>query len=530
MIPFLKKVEDITKVDVKYELIPPYAFAHIYYDKEKKELVYEVIEPKLDENEKKNLERIKEIIIELLEVDITTIKEEKLRSLIEGLIKKAIGILNLKLNEESLKKIYYYVYRDFVGYNEIEPLLRDPYIEDISCSGTNLPIFVVHRIFGTLKTNIVFNDINKLKNFIIKLAQRTGRFVTYAEPILEAALPDGSRVSANFSEEVSTLGPNFTIRKFTEKPFSIIELIDLGTLDEEIAAYLWMLIQYKASALIIGGVGSGKTSLLTSLGQFILPEAKIVSIEDTRELRFVHEHWVPLVTRSGFGLPLPTGQKYGEVTLFDLLKESFRMNPEYVIVGEARGREVYVMFQGMASGHACLSTFHAENVETLIKRLIAPPIELPASLIEVLDIVIAMKRAREKGEYARRISEIVEIVGSEGERIITNTVYKWDPFTDKFVKENESLKLKKISEKYGIPMEKINEEIEMRKKVIRWMRENNIRDYKDVAKIIHLYYKSRNTLLDLIEGRKKIEEVKKIEIKDVEEIVRKLGYLFVRSK
>ena len=244
----------------------------------------------------------------------------------------------------------------------------------------------------------------------------------------------------------------------------------------------------------------------------------------------MHEHWVPLVTRSGFGLPLPSGQKYGEVTLFDLLKESFRMNPEYVIVGEARGREVYVMFQAMASGHACLSTFHSENVETLIKRLIAPPIELPVSLIEALDIVIAMKRAREKGEYARRISEIVEIVGSEGEKIITNTVYKWDPFTDKFIKENESVKLKKISEKYGISMEKIKEEIEMRKKVIKWMRENNIKNYQDVAKIIHLYYKSKNTLLDLMEGRKKIEEMKRIEIKDVKEIIKKLGYLFVRSK
>jgi flagellar protein FlaI len=528
MISFLKKVEDITKVDVSYELIPPYAFAHIYYDKNSKELRYEVVEPYLSEEEKKILEKIKEVIIEFLEVDITSIKEEKMKVLVQDLIKKAINYLKIKVSKESLKKIEYYIFRDFVGYNEIEPLLRDPYIEDISCSGINLPIFVVHRIYGTLKTNIVYDNVEKLKNFIIKLAQRSGRFVTYAEPILEAALPDGSRVSANFSEEVSTKGPNFTIRKFTEKPFSVVELIELGTLNEEIAAYLWLLIEHKISALIIGGVGSGKTSLLTSLGQFILPEAKIVSIEDTRELRFVHEHWVPLVTRGGFGVPLPTGQKYGEVTLFDLLRESFRMNPDYVIVGEARGREVYVMFQGMASGHPCLSTFHAENVEAVIKRLIAPPIELPISLIEALDLIITMRRAKEKGEYARRIVEIAEIVEVKNDKVITNITYKWDSFNDSFIKENESIKLKKISEKFGVSVKKLMEEIEKRKKVIEWMRRNKITSYNDVAKIIKLYYKDRESVIKMIEGKVSIEELKKREIKDVKEVAKELGYLFVK--
>jgi len=532
MIPFLKKVEDITKVDITYELFPPYAYAHIYYDKENKELRYDVVEPELNENEKKILEKIKTVIIELLEVDVTNIKEEKIRDILENLIKEACIILGINLKEETLKKISYYIFRDFAGYNEIDPLLRDPYIEDISCSGINLPVFVVHRIYGTLKTNIIFRDIEKLKSFIIKLAQRSGRFVTYAEPILEAALPDGSRVSANYSEEVSTKGPNFTIRKFTEKPFSIVELIELGTLDEEIAAYLWLLIEYKVSALIIGGVGSGKTSLLTSLGQFIRPEAKIVSIEDTRELRFVHEHWVPLVTRSGFGLPLLTGQKYGEVSLFDLLKESFRMNPEYVIVGEARGREIYVMFQGMASGHACLSTFHAENVDAVIKRLITPPIELPPSLIEALDLIITMRRAKEKGEYARRITEIVEIVSVEKEsnKVITNVTYKWDPFTDTFKKVDESVKLKKISEKYGISLEKLKEEIENRKKVIKWLRGRKIMNYQEVAKIIKMYYKDKKSLLELIEGKKIFEEEKELKIRELKDVIKLLGYKLIEIK
>ncbi|MEM0480902.1 MAG: type II/IV secretion system ATPase subunit [Candidatus Aenigmatarchaeota archaeon] len=530
---FFEKAKSIRETDITYELIPPYAFAHIYFDKNSNELKYEVLEPILDKKEKEALEKIKELIIEFLEVDITELKKEVAIKVISELIEKAVKTLNLKLSKESLEKIKYYVFRDFVGFNEIEPLLSDPYIEDISCSGTKVPIFVVHRVYGSIKTNIVFESEERLKNFIVKLAQRSGRFVTYAEPILEATLPDGSRVSATYSEEISGRGPSFTIRKFTERPFSIIELIELNTLNEEIAAYLWLLIEHKVSALIIGGVGSGKTSLLSALGQFIRPEAKIVSIEDTRELRFVHEHWVPLVTRSGFGLPLLTGEKYGEVTLFDLLKESFRMNPDYVIVGETRGKEIYVMFQGMASGHACLSTFHAESVETLVKRLISPPIELPTGLLEALDLVIVMRRAKEKAEFARRVVEISEIssIDKNTGDVYKNIVYRWNAFEDNFVKENESVKLTKISEKYGISLERLKEELEKRKKVIEWMRKNNIKEYEKVAEIIKMYYKDKKLVDEMIEGKKEYEEARKeLLIKEAKELAELLGYRIIEVK
>jgi len=527
---FLKIPERLEDVNITYELIKPYAYAHLFYDKESKSIVYEVIEPKLNKKEEEILKKIKELILEYLEIDIENVKDrKKVSEIIEDAIKKILKILKIKIDNESFLKISYYIYRDFIGLNEIEPLMNDPYIEDISCNGVNIPIYVTHRFFGNIRTNIIFDDIEKLKKFIIKLAQRCERHVSYAEPILEGTLPDGSRVSATFSEEVSQRGPSFTIRKFKERPFSPVELIELKTGNIEVFAYLWFLIEHKISFLIIGGVGSGKTSLLSSLGVFIRPEAKIVSIEDTRELRFFHENWVPLVARSGFGIPLASGSKYGEVNLFDLLRESFRMNPDYVIVGETRGKEVYVMFQGMASGHASASTFHAEDLNSLVKRLISPPIELPTSLLEALDLVIVMRKTPEKGYSARRITEVIEIAGlDERGNAMPNIVFRWNSVTDEIEKVGESVLIQRISEKYGMNLEYAMKEIENRKKVLEWLLKNNKKSFEEVSEVIKMYYKDKNTVLKMIQGEIEFEKAREIILKIKENLVaKKLGYVFV---
>ena len=531
----IKRPRNITQTDIKYPIIEPFAYAHIYYDKNENSLIYEVIEPKLSENEKKNLKKIKDALIDLIDIDPAVIKDEKkLFEYLFPLIRRVLKELRIKLKREEFYKVMYYIYRDFVGYNEIDPLLNDPNIEDISCDGINVPIYIVHRVFGSLKTNVVFKSAERLRKLIIKLAQRSGKYVTYAEPILEASLPDGSRVSATIAEDVATRGPTFAIRKFTEKPFSPIELIELKTGNYEIFAYLWFLIEHRISALIIGGVATGKTSLLNSLGIFIPPEAKIVSIEDTRELRFVHEHWVPTLSRVGFGIPLATGGKYGEVTLFDLLRESFRQNPDYVVVGEVRGKETYVMFQGMASGHASLSTFHAGSVDALIKRLISPPIELPIILVESLDLVITMVHARERGKSARRIKEIIEIVGvdRESEEVLTNVVYKWDAFNDNYVKVNKSVKIKEICEKIGLNYKKALQEIKRREKLLRWLHKNRIKTYEEVAKYIQGYYKNARIVEKLIKSKvEKKQAAKVIELILKENpILKQLGFISLREK
>jgi len=507
----LPKFDDVTKINITYSILEPFAYVNIKWDDTQKMLIYNVVEPELSEEEKKEVERISKNLIEMVEVGFEEIKEEsKAIEYIKENADRIIKNLGIKLSASSYLKIMYYIYRNFVGYNEIHVILNDPYIEDISCDGVSIPVYVIHRKYGSLKTNVVFKDAESLRKFIVKLAERCGRYVSYAEPILDASLPDGSRVAATIASDVATKGGSFTIRKFTEKPFSPIDQIEFKTVNEEILAYIWYLLEHRASLLVVGGTATGKTSFLNSICMFIRPEAKIVSIEDTRELRLTHEHWIPGLARPGFGIPLPTGEKYGSVTLFDLLKEAFRQNPDYVVVGEIRGQEAYVLFQGIASGHASLSTFHAGSASDVVKRLISPPIELPPVLLEGLDSIIVMTFAKEKGGSSRRIREIEEVVGvDENGNVKTNLVYRWNPANDTFEKVNDSFRLKKIAGYLGTSYEAVLEDIERKKKFLSWLRSQGIRDYLEVTKYINEFYKNPQRFEEIIG---KFEEVKKVEI------------------
>lgn len=536
----LPKVKDVTQTNIIYPLIEPFAYVNIKWESEAKQLVYYVIEPKMNAHEEKLLEKISDALIELIEIGVSALREtSKAIEYLEKQVKKIIKEFGISLTPNQYMKIMYYIYRNFLGYNKIEPLLQDPNIEDISCDGIGLPIYIIHRRFGSLKTNVVFNDLEDLREFVIKLAERCGRYVTYAEPILDGTLPDGSRVSATLAGDVATRGPTFTIRKFGEKPFSPIEQIELGTASSEMLAYYWYLMEHGSSMFITGGTATGKTSFLNTLCMFIPPEAKIVSIEDTREIRIPHEHWVSGLTRVGFGIPTPTGEKYGEVTLFDLLKESFRQNPDYVIVGEVRGQEAYVMFQGMASGHPCLSTFHSGSVDTLIKRLTTPPIELPPSLLESLHVITIMVHAKEKGKSARRIKEVVEVesVDPKTNEIKTRTIFRWDPVTDTYEKVGESIKIKEMVESKGGKLEDALAEIERRKRILEWMKEKGIRDYLEVTKLINQYYKEPDKILQMIsEKAKPIEAESPAKVKPEEKpkrrvpILELLGFKFIRER
>ena len=497
------------EVNVIYPLIELFAYAHIHWDDASKQVIYEVIEPELSKEEVKKLERIKDGLLDLIDVELSNIKDfDKAMEYLQNQVKKVIEEYGIDITPAEYVKIMYYVYRDFVGLGKIEPLMKDPNIEDIGCDGVGIPIYVVHRKFGSIKTNIVFDSHEELSKFVIKLAEKCGRYVSYAEPILDGTLPDGSRVSATLAHDVATKGPTFSIRKFREKPFSPVEQILLHTASIDIMAYFWYLVEHRASFLIAGGVASGKTSMLNTISMFIPPEKKIVSIEDTRELQLPHEHWVPVVTRTGFGIPLLTGEKYGEITLFDLLKESFRQNPDYVIVGEVRGEEAYVMFQGMASGNTCWGTFHAGSVDAIVKRLITPPIQLPPSLVEVLDCIVLMTHAREKGKSARRVKEVFEIEEVEEDGSVKGVVvFEWDAIKDEFVKKGKSIVVEKLAKASGETPEQALREIETRKKVLEWMVKNNVKDYREVYEIIVSYYKDKKALLE----RLGIEEIKEVQ-------------------
>jgi len=386
-IPALPKIEDKTKINIRYTLISPYTSVHIYWDKEISELIYEVEEPNLSENEKSLLQTLETSLGEM--VNVSVLIQKTTDALIEYIDKTSrllIEELNLQIDEESYKKIFYYLFRDFAGLNKIEPLMRDFFIEDIECNGVDTPVYIVHRIYRNIRTNIKFKSLEKLASFVEKLAQRTGRYISYASPLLDGSLPDGSRVNATYTKDVTSRGPTFTIRKFTKVPWTPIQLLNMKTLSPEMLAYFWILLEHKTNILLSGGTASGKTTLLNAIAFFIPPESRVVSIEDTRELNIPRENWLPSVARTSLGVG-----KTGEVDLFSLLKNSFRQNPDYVIVGEVRGKEAFVLFQGMASGHASVSTMHADSINTLVKRLETPPIELSPTLLNTLDCVNLLK-------------------------------------------------------------------------------------------------------------------------------------------
>ena len=491
-IPTLKKEKDKTKLNVRYSLIAPYAFAHIYWDPRILEVVYDIEEPVLNEKE---AEQKKEIISAMREIinfeNVVKKSRENLKAYLDKMFKLLATELGMNMSYDTYGKIYYYLCRDFMGFNETEPLLRDYYVEDIECNGVNTPVYIVHRVYRNIKTDLKFHDLERLSSFVEKLAQRSGKYISYAQPILDGSLPDGSRVNATYTKDITSRGPTFTIRKFTKTPWTPPQLLAFKTLSPEMLAYLWLLIQYKMNILITGGTASGKTTMLNAIGFFIPPEARVVSIEDTRELNLPRENWLPSVVRTATGVE---GQ--GEIDLFTLLKSSFRQNPDYVIVGEVRGKEAYVLFQGMASGHSSISTIHADSVDTVIKRLETPPIELSPTLLNVLDCVCIMTHAIVKKQETRKLKEIVEIINVTPQGIaLTNTPFVWNPGEDEFYFKKNSKIFEKIGKRYGISVQELNTEFRRRVQLMHQLRQNKVFKFEHVQDIINEYYKKPESVL-----------------------------------
>ncbi|MGD6850939.1 MAG: type II/IV secretion system ATPase subunit [Candidatus Bathyarchaeia archaeon] len=478
-----------------YPINPPYAIVNVVRDSVKGSISYNVEEPALDAIDLGNLKRLKQILNQTLELKPAELKSKKAAG--EYLVKKSNEIFkNYKFNltPDAHNKLLYYVIRDNLGFSKIDCLMHDPLIEDISCDGVNVPIFIWHRKFESIPTNIRFTTAQELDTFALRLAYLCGSHVSIAQPLLDASLPDGSRINLTYGSEVTRKGSTYTIRKFKLDPFTVSDLVSFKTVSAEMAAFFWYAVENRVSILVAGGIAAGKTTLLNCLSMFIKPDLKVVSIEDTPELNLPHENWIPAATRSHFGL----STENADITLFDLLKASLRQRPDYIIVGEIRGSEAYTLFQAVSTGHLGMSTVHAESVESTVYRLESAPMNIPRTLIAGIDIILVQKRVELQGKPARKTVSTSEIVGLDprsGE-ILTNEVYRYNPAQDSFDFTGRSYIAEKIAEKTGVTPEEAAEEIQRRTQVIEWMVRKNIRNYKDVSNIIRSYIEAPEPLLE----------------------------------
>jgi len=492
--------EDYIEVVEVHPIIKPYAYVRILYDNKNHEYIYEVVEPKLTTEERKLLEFIKETLIKTMDIELTEFSEDEAKEYLRKNVDRVIRDYSISMDDVTKEKIMYYVIRDFLGYGKIDVLMHDPMIEDISCDAAGVPIFIYHRNYESVKTNVIFQTENELDSFVIQLAQKCGRHISIARPLLDATMPDGSRLQACLAREVSAMGSNFTIRKFREEPLTPTHLVEFNTISPEMAAYFWLAIEHGASAIIAGGTASGKTTSLNALALFIPPQMKIVSIEDTREINLPHPNWIASVTRETSG----EGEE-ARVGMFDLLKAALRQRPEYIIVGEIRGEEAVVLFQAMATGHTVYSTMHADSIFSVVHRLEGEPINIPRIQLQALDIVAIQGLMRIGRKRVRRVKEVVEVVGIDPttEDILTNEVFKWNPRKDSFDYYGKGHVLDRIAEQRNWTDRELNEEFNRRVEVIKWMMEKGIKHYVDFGNVIAAYYKDPNKVMERIEEDKK---------------------------
>jgi flagellar protein FlaI len=493
----IKKIEEWTEIDA-YPLREPFVFASILQNNETKEKRYFLIEILLTKEEQHQLSYIKETY-EIMPSDTNDIIEFGEEKILNYQVNEIIQDYSLEVSPSSKNKIFYYLKKDFLGLGSLEPVMRDVNIEDVSCDGASVPLFLYHRTHGSIQSNISFPDEEELASFVMKLAQKCGKHISISNPMLDATMPDGSRIQMTLSTEVSTKGSTFTIRKFKEQPFSPADLIRFNTMSPEMMSYLWLAVQYGHSALISGGTASGKTSLLNAISLFIPRESKIVSIEETREINLPHPNWIPGVSRSGFG-GVVGGKLTGEIDLYDLMKAALRQRPEYIIVGEIRGKEAYVLFQAMATGHTTYSTVHADSTKSLIHRLEGEPINIPRIMLQSLDIVCIQSIARVKNKRVRRCKQIIEIIDIDPttKEILTNEVFRWDPIRDTYYFSGKSYILEQIRVKTDMKQEDIKKELKQRSDVLSWMVDEKIYRFDDVAKLTANYLERPEELTEKI--------------------------------
>jgi flagellar protein FlaI len=485
-------------LDLIYEVTPRFQYVHVWFDGE--ELSYECMEPPLSKTEEQTMAIVQNAFDKMAHSEILLVEEENRKDALRDRFYFITEIYRFKLTESQKEKFFYYLHKKYMGFDRIDLLMNDPYIEDVTCNGPYSNLYVNHRMYGSLKTNVSFEEL-ELNNFVMRMAQAAGRHISVLQPIRDATLTDGSRANLTLGKEVTKRGSTFTIRRFKSNPVSCIDLMNYGTYDARVLAYFWIVIEYKRSVLAAGGTASGKTTTLNALGSFIPPEYKIVSIEDTAEMNLMHPNWTQSITRAGFGGDSSSGKSAGDIELYDLLKAALRQRPEYIVVGEVRGSEAGTLFQAISVGHPCMGTIHAGSIQELLSRVESEPMNVPRNLFASVDMVIFNAMVKVGEHFIRRALRIVEIVELDPERkdLITNPVFKWDPVEDRYEFSGSSSLFEDIEEEFGIKVEELVREMDERAKYIESLSRQGICDYKDVARAIRKYARHKDELMETMQ-------------------------------
>ena len=486
-------------------------YVHIYPDPNDSRDYYIAIEPGMLSDESGLMDELEDHLVDYVE-DLEGSDGASLDRgrVLRNILKKAVVVVKpkelkrqqkkiskkpskkLSVTQVQLESLRYLLVRDKEGMGVLEPLIADPYIEDISCSGVG-SLFLEHKIFKSLKTNITFDSMDESDTFVIQMSEKIGKPVTYRSPIVDATLPDGSRINLVFGGDVSKRGSNFTIRKFAADPLSLIQLVEFGGLTYEMAGYLSLAMLHGMNMFISGETASGKTTLMNAVTVFLHPTAKIVSIEDTPELQVPHPNWIREVIRGR-----PGDASGATVTMFDLLRAALRQRPNEIIIGEIRGEEGAIAFQAMQTGHSCMATFHAATVEKLIQRLTGHPINIPKTYVDNLNLVVIQSMVRlPNGKDGRRIVSINEIVGYDppSDSFSFIEVFRWDPANDSFEFTgymNSYLLEEVIALKRGIPPQRKREiynEVTRRANILRRLKDQGVVGFNELYQVISKAYK-----------------------------------------
>ncbi|ODS42898.1 MAG: hypothetical protein MSIBF_06440 [Candidatus Altiarchaeales archaeon IMC4] len=466
-------------------------------------LHYHIQTPQIDFVTRALLDETKQSLVGDMQIETKDVYDpDKFKELRERFLKNSknrLGNVLKKATEEDINLLSNVLVNEMLGLGDIEYILADNNIEEVVVNSSRDVVWVYHKGHGWLKTNVLLPTEDLIRNYSLRIAREVGRELTQMKPLLDAHLVTGDRVNATLYP-ISSVGNTITIRRFSRTPWTAVRLIDpaIGTLNSEVAAFLWMAIEYELSIIMTGGTASGKTSALNALMPFIQANHRVISMEDTRELMLPnYQHWVPMVTRP----PGPQGE--GEISMLDIMENALRMRPDRIVIGEVRRkRETEIMFEAMHTGHSVYATFHAEVAQEVVDRITSPPMSIPPIVMSSLHLIVTQYRNRRTGK--RRTFEVAELLKTTEGMPKINLLYQWDAKTDTIKQVNKSIRVKEELERFtGMNEKEMYEELANKQAVLEWLFEQGIHSVSDVGKIINEYYSDKETVLELARSSKK---------------------------